>query len=156
MRTAGIDWENAPRLDVLYAAMVREKEKQMTFKVTESGWYRTRDGRLAEVLFNKYIDYVPGFFENSTILNQWDRDGRHAFPYTPVTDPDLVEYLGKERPKQNKVVRMAPALIKEGGNYFVTGYVYHSAESANLHYPKEFIRWLIDSHGIDVEVPDNG
>lgn len=72
----------------------------MTFKVEQSGWYRTRDGSFAEVLFNKHIDYVPGFFENSTIMNQWDRNGRHAFPTTPVTDPDLVEYLGKERPKE--------------------------------------------------------
>ena len=153
------DWSKAQRLDVLHAAVVKEKEKQMTFKVTQSGWYRTRDGRLAEVVCNPKGQDRPclGYVENELSFRSWFVNG-HYHDKFPSADADLVEYLGKERPKQKKVVRMAPSLLcDQRGYYLISDHIHDSEKKARDWYKETFVRWLIDTpYAIDVEVPDNG
>lgn len=129
------------------------------FKVTESGWYRTRDGRDAEVVVNhnqNCAEPVLGYVVGGSTTRLWNLDGKYYFNHQSCLD--LVEYLGKERPKQKKVVRMAPALLKYiSGDYRISVWLYESEERAKEAQGGMFIRWLIDTpYAIDVEVPDNG
>lgn len=129
------------------------------FKVTESGWYRTRDGRDAEVVVSEYkgthpvIGHIAGEYGGT---RSWTLQGL----WRPDTDApvDLIEYLGKERPAQKKVVKMAPALTITTYDkiYAITDWLYSSEEKAREDNEEDFVRWLIDTHSVDVEVPDNG
>ena len=59
--------------------------------------------------------------------------------------------------KQKKVVRMAPVLRFVDNRYFISDEVFASQDSAICHYKDnsfKFVKWLIDTHGIDVEVDD--
>lgn len=129
------------------------------FKVTESGWYCTRDGREAEVIvfptrqrFNVY-----GYIFPCPTSESWDEMGFYDAACRQHQN-DLVEYLGKERPKQKKVVRMAPSLFRLESNRFGTStWLYQSEEHARQAQGDSFVRWLIDTPlAIEVEVPDNG
>lgn len=132
------------------------------FVVTESGWYRTRDGRLAEVVVLPFPTpspypvqgYVLATDCTGAVVAHWLRDGTNGDTPRPY---DLVEYLGKERPKEKKVVRMAPALLKTGSSLLysheVSFELYDSQEKAKEDYPGQFVRWLIDTpYEISVEV----
>lgn len=130
----------------------------MTFKVTESGWYRTRDGGLAECVVADFEMEFPvrGYISNFNLC-AWNVYGKSA--RDKERKYDLVEYLGKERPKQKKVVRMAPALILEdpedtGGYYSVSSEIYRSEESAKNDQGHDFfVRWLIDTpYELTVEI----
>ena len=131
------------------------------FKVESSGWYRTRDGRYAEVVVNPKVNprSVFGCVENEHGFRTWYING-HYHDYTaPAVSIDLVEYLGKERPKQKKVVRMAPALILEddGGYHVISREIYPTEQAAKNDHGDNFVRWLIDTpYAVEVEVPDNG
>jgi hypothetical protein len=122
-------------------------------KVTESGWYRTRDGRLAEVVVSDFkhgrpvIGYIigEGFYLQWALTGDCDAVIDHA--------DDLVEYLGKERPKQKKTVKMAPALFYFDGIYGVSTHLYKSEQQAKSQL-SIFVRWLIDTHAVEVEVEE--
>jgi len=51
-----------------------------------------------------------------------------------------------------KLIKIAPALLREGqGNYGV-GYPYFKSQAdAEYYYGKSFIKWLIDTHAVEVE-----
>jgi hypothetical protein len=60
-------------------------------------------------------------------------------------------------PKQKKIVRMAPALSKVNSSkypYRIDDYLYESEQEAKKGCGSEFIKWLIDTHGVDFEVDD--
>jgi hypothetical protein len=125
-------------------------------KVEQSGWYRTRDGRFAEVVVTKLegSNYpVAGFIEDVSFRHSWARNGSIAFDSSVLDPTDLVEYLGKERPKERKTVKMAPALFYAGGYYGVTPCLYKSEQCARSQ-ASEFVRWLIDTHSVTVEVDE--
>ena len=121
-------------------------------KVEQSGWYKTRDGRLAEVIMMpkstlyKAIGVIDGDISRVWLENgQLDADLSHP--------NDLIEYLGKERPKERKTVKMAPALYKyTDGTYAVSSYMYKSESDAKV--CAGFVRWLIDTHAVEVRVEE--
>lgn len=57
---------------------------------------------------------------------------------------------------KKKIVRMAPALCKVDSEckYRVEDYLYASEQDAKKECGNEFIKWLIDTHGVDVEVDE--
>lgn len=57
-------------------------------------------------------------------------------------------------PPKTKTVKMAPALFLDDCRYHVSGMLYANELHARQMLGRGFVRWLIDSHGIDVEVPD--
>jgi hypothetical protein len=125
-------------------------------KIEQSGWYRTRDGRLAEVVVsNLKIEFpVMGYITSGTKA-AWNLNGQ--FSIDPITSGyDLIEYLGKERPKERKTVKMAPAVTSHdrSGFYQTTSYLYSSQEEAKNDCGITFVRWLIDSHAVEVEVKE--
>lgn len=125
------------------------------FKVTESGWYRTSGGRDAEVVVNseqKFVQPVIGYVVDGVVPQTWGRDGRMYKNFG--CSLDLIEYLGKERPRQKKVVKMAPALCENLDGFFISDQLFDSEEKARK--LSDFSRWLIDTHAVEVEVPDNG
>jgi hypothetical protein len=132
----------------------------MTFKVEQSGFYRTRDGRDAEVVVRKTKNAKPfdivatGFIgEDNSNSYLWQLDGRY-YNYNE-DEVDLIKYLGKERPKQKKVVRMAPVLCFNHQDYWLSDEFYESEMTARIN-QAFFVRWLIDTpYEISVEVPDN-
>lgn len=75
----------------------------MTFKVEQSGWYRTRDGRLAEVVVTGLDSgrAVIGYIVDEDDAETWDRRGCYLNPNID-SEHDLIEYLGKERPREKK------------------------------------------------------
>jgi hypothetical protein len=130
-------------------------------KVTKSGWYKTRDGRLAEVVMMprsplyKSVGVIDGYASQVWLENgELEQDKSHPL--------DLIEYLGKERPKQRKTVKMAPALFKSCSltnpvrkdGFFVTDQLYSSEEHARKDFPFSLVRWLIDTHSVTVEVDE--
>jgi len=124
-------------------------------KVEHSGWYRTRDGRLAEVVISEYrgnhpvIGYIAGEDGGTRV---WSIEGEWRLNF--VSPVDLREYLGKERPKQKKTVKMAPALCKNAeGEYVITTWLYQSEERAKNNV-FGFVRLLIDTHSVEVEVEE--
>lgn len=120
------------------------------FKVTESGWYRTRDGWDAEVVVNSAGYGVTGYIHPLLLLQYWHSDGSHAMN-SPVTDNDLVEYLGKERPKRKKTIKIAPALCENLDGFFISDQLFESEEKARR--LCDFVRWLIGTpYAIEVEV----
>ena len=61
-------------------------------------------------------------------------------------------------PKTKKVVRMAPVLRFVDNRYFISDEVFASQDSAICHYKDnsfKFVKWLIDTHGVDVEVDED-
>jgi hypothetical protein len=127
-------------------------------KVEHSGWYRTRDGRLAEVVYNPRQNFgsfsraAHGYIEGEGCTRMWAVDGHYCDYEGPSVGADLIEYLGKERPKQKKTVKMAPALVR-GGHYAVSNYFYESESKARTGCAG-FVRWLIDTHAVEVEVDE--
>lgn len=125
-------------------------------KVEHSGFYKIRDGRLAEVVMmpkstmTKAVGVIDGYLTQGWLENG-HADGDFSHPH------DLIEYLGKERPKERKTVKMAPVLyIEDGDVYAISSSLYKSEESAREpYYKKSFIRWLIDTPmAIEVEVEE--
>ena len=58
--------------------------------------------------------------------------------------------------EQNKnIVRMAPALVYIGGYYRLTDSLFANEVEPYHQYPNTFIKWLIDTHAVDVEVDDD-
>ena len=54
--------------------------------------------------------------------------------------------------KPKKIVRMAPLLVKFNTRYIITATIYPEEESKdNI---VGFVKWLIDTHGVEVEVDD--
>ena len=54
--------------------------------------------------------------------------------------------------KPKKIVRMAPLLVKFNTRYIITDAIYSEEERKdNI---VGFVKWLIDTHGVDVEVDD--
>jgi hypothetical protein len=94
------------------------------------------------------IGYILG---ESTVTRGWTRDGQLRISREDTLD--LVEYLGKERPKQKKTVKMAPALVRyTSGHYAVSNYFYESESEART--CAGFVCWLIDTHSVTVEVDE--
>lgn len=92
------------------------------FKVTESGWYRTRDGGLAECVVADFEMEFPvrGYISNFNPC-AWNVYGKSA--RDKERKYDLVEYLGKERPKEP--ISVADYLVKVGfGNGIAVWYQY--------------------------------
>tara|TARA_R110000868_G_scaffold250282_3_gene506764 strand:- start:44 stop:400 length:357 start_codon:yes stop_codon:yes gene_type:complete len=87
----------------------------MTFKVESSGWYRTRDGRLAEVVVSNLDSSraVIGYIMDHDYSEEWGINGRYLDPYLD-SKIDLIEYLGKERPKQPKKFKVKARLYNNG------------------------------------------
>lgn len=117
----------------------------MTFKVESSGWYRTRDGKLAEVVVNLKCASLPviGYVLDKTCGDFWRSnghccDGRES-PY------DLVEYLGKERPKQPKKFKVKIRLYNNGE------IVVDDLEECFVN-----VLRIVETREIEWEVPDNG
>lgn len=119
-------------------------------KVENSGWYHTRDGRLAEVVVGpKICGYIVG---TVTCPLFWAEDGEGE---SLSHKADLIEYLGKERPKQKKTIKIAPALMISYGKYCVTGNLYDSEDKAKADCGRHFVRWLVDTpYEISVEVEE--
>ena len=122
------------------------------FKVEQSGWYETRDERIAEVVVNqdggkfKVVGYVSG----TTIIQTWQDNGHCMLDIeTPI---DLIKYLGKERPKRKRVVKMAPVLCENLDGFFISDQLFASEEKAKM--LSDFSRWLIDTHAVEVEVEE--
>ena len=125
-------------------------------KVEQSGWYKTRDGRLAEVVVSPFEREFPVF---GYVLGVDDCTWTSCGEFDPDTKNgslDLVEYLGKERPKERKTVRMAPALCREkDGSYFISTAIYEDSDMAEYQENRHFVRWLIDTPmAVDVEVQE--
>ena len=125
-------------------------------KVEHSGWYKTRDGRLAEVVVTQTTSdrVLVGYIVGAGDYEVWNKAGDFIDP-SKEHGYDLIEYLGKERPKQKKTVKMAPALIKEANcEYLVTTWLFQSEERAKNNV-FNFVRWLIDTPmAIEVEVEE--
>lgn len=107
---------------------IHKKEKPMEQQATEIpaaqalaegklGWYRTRDGELAEVLTITHprlgkLWTVLGFYTtNGARQTTWDKAGQHGIS-GQESSFDLVTYLGTEKPKRKvkrtvEVVRWA-------------------------------------------------
>jgi hypothetical protein len=123
-------------------------------KVEHSGFYKTRDGRLAEVVMMprsplyKSVGVIDGYASQVWLENgELEQDKSHPL--------DLVEYLGKERPKQRKTVKMAPALYKIiGGKFCISNLLFKSENDAAEFCQREFVRWLIDTHSVLVEIDE--
>jgi len=64
------------------------------------------------------------------------------------------KYILHIEPKKKKIVRMAPALIYRGEGYETSNILFESGEEAGAWYDNDFRKWLIDTHGVDVEVDD--
>jgi len=125
-------------------------------EVENSGWYRTRDGRLAEVVVHrsKRTSFCAvGFIEGDDESEGWTTEGLSIIYETCVND--LIQYLGKERPAERKTVKMAPALFCINGvTYGVTSSLYKSEQHAKSQL-SDFVRWLIDTPmAVDVEVQE--
>jgi hypothetical protein len=121
-------------------------------KVEHSGFYKTRDKRLAECSFNQQNQSLHGYIEGSSGTYSWSKAGRCSGCNEMC---DVVEYLGKERPKERKTVKMAPALycIRCDSRTFITPELYKSEQEAKNDIGKIFVRWLIDTPmAIEVEV----
>lgn len=118
------------------------------FKVLESGWYRTRDGREAEVVVNlnggkfKVVGYISG----ATIAQSWQDNGYCMLDIK--TQGDLVEYLGKERPKEPKKYKTTVVLY-EDGRATLDGILCES-------HPLKPSPKVVKTQVIEWEVPDNG
>ena len=63
---------------------------------------------------------------------------------------DLIEAKEKKN-----IVRMAPALVYIGGYYRLTDSLFANDVEPYHQYPNTFIKWLIDTHAVDVEVDDD-
>jgi hypothetical protein len=126
-------------------------------KVEHSGWYRTKNGSLAEVLIGARIFGHVVNLGVSPVF--WTMEGASE---NCSSIYNLIEYLGKERPKQRKTVKMAPALFKSCSltnpgrkdGFFVTDQLYSSEEHARKDFPFSLVRWLIDTHAIEVGVEE--
>jgi hypothetical protein len=55
-------------------------------------------------------------------------------------------------PKPKKIVRMAPLLVKFNTRYIITDSIY--SEEDRKDNIVGFVKWLIDTHGVDIEVDD--
>jgi hypothetical protein len=123
-------------------------------KVEHSGFYKMRDGRLAEVVMMpksplyKSVGVIDGYATQVWLENgELEQDKSHPL--------DLVEYLGKERPKEKKTVKMAPALCKgPTETHWLTDNIYVSEEQAKDKCGSCFVRWLIDTHAVLVEIDE--
>lgn len=52
-----------------------------------------------------------------------------------------------------KTIKIAPALFQEGQNNYYVGYKYFVSQAdAEYYNGKGFVRWLIDTHAVEVEV----
>ena len=78
-----------------------------------------------------------------------------------VWEPSRTDFCGNisdlsiyTEPKKKKIVRMAPALVYTGETYEISMILFESEKAASAWYEDEFKKWLIDTHGIDVEVDD--
>jgi hypothetical protein len=123
-------------------------------EVEHSGFYKTRGGDFAEVIINRegkppVVGYIVGFFNGYWTLEGLWIDGEKS-------GLDLIEYLGKERPKQRKTVKMAPALCQSvTGTRWLTDTIYASETQAKDDNAKSFVRWLIDTpYEISVEAEE--
>lgn len=127
------------------------------FRVEQSGWYRTRDGQEVECIAIWSRPCGNGFQATCLDKNEaYDVTAYGRYLINPEHEHglDLVEYLGKHRSKQKKVVRMAPVLCKTDSEIYVSTKLF--ASEANAKKCVDFVRWLIDTHSVEVEVPDNG
>lgn len=118
-------------------------------KVTESGWYRTRDGRDAEVVvfptrqrFNVY-----GYIFPCPTSESWDEMGFYDAECRQHRN-DLVEYLGKERPKEPKKYKTTVVLYADG-RATLDGILCES-------HPLKPSPKVVKTQVIEWEVPDNG
>lgn len=134
----------------------------MTFKVDKDGWYQCRNPEWVAhvVVAHDLMEWsVTGFIYHDNAaasVDLWHSDGRYLF--TEDNQKDLITYLGTERPKQKRKVKMAPALLSRGElGYWITDRLYESEEqikSELQHSQSKLIRWLIDTHALEVEVDD--
>jgi len=130
-------------------------------KVEQSGWYKTRDGRLAEVVVSDCVpnDFgtqypVTGYIVKSGKFS-WTLDGTHQVYGNESVNRDLVEYLGKERPKERKTVKMAPAFCSDSRGIHISRELFRSRKEADEALGPYVLRWLIDTpYEIEVEVDE--
>jgi hypothetical protein len=123
-------------------------EVMSEFKSQAEVWQALLDGKTVEDSHYKYK------FADGRLM--WSHIGGNSWGGSERNFTTADQYYIYTEPKQKKIVRMAPALIlaDEYRAYYVDGKLFSSEISArNYHYGK-FIKWLIDTHGVDVEVDD--
>lgn len=118
-------------------------------KIEYSGFYKTQNGRIAEVVVGpKIVGYI---IDHPVCPLFWNCEGQGELSRGAS---DLVEYLGKERPKK-KTIKMAPVLFKDKGLYSVGKELFSHKEYARACWGDEFVRWLIDTpYEIEIEVEE--
>lgn len=127
--------------------------KMTEFKVTESGWYGTRSGILAEVIVypegcRDDLQFVEGYVDDM-FRHYWTESG-HCEVYedgaTEENEFDLVVYYGKEKPKLPKRTKWINLYLNGKAEIYSTEDFANAAASPNR----------IECRKIEWEVPDNG
>jgi hypothetical protein len=117
------------------------------FKSQAEVWQALLDGKtIVSPAFKYHIHKATVFYSNI------DRD---VWDISYNVFHDYAKYSTYTEPKPKKIVRMAPALWCCDNSYYITSEQFSSEKEArDFCCESEFVKWLIDTHGVDVEVDD--
>ncbi len=115
------------------------------FKSQAEVWQALLDGKTVEDSHYKYK------FADGRLM--WSHIGGNSWGCSERNFTTSDQYYIHNEPKQKKFVRMAPVLCKDIKYRWITKVLYES-ESTAKNDNDFFVKWLIDTHGVDVEVDD--